>query len=86
MKAHSERNASQGMPTDSIRAWHGTKSPASRQPPPAKSKDELLRSVDTFLASHHQQQQRSGGTQPLSERLYRSDVALDEANAKLQEW
>ena len=53
--------------------------------PQDRSKTDLLRSVDDFLSIN--QQQRGGNPDPaLTDRLYRTELARDEAQAKLQEW
>jgi len=70
--------------TDSIGAWRGgTKSSYQQQ----AKKDDLLRSVDNFLASNtHHKKRTNSGSQPINDRLYRTEMARDEAQAKLQEW
>ena len=65
---------------DSIGAWRGGNTSSS-------CKDDLLRSVDNFLASNNQQKKKTHGeSEQFHDRLYRTEMARDEAQAKLQEW
>ena len=71
---------------DSIGAWRGGNVSSYHQQPKS-CKDELLRSVDNFLANNNQQKKKiNSEPQHVNDRLYRTEMARDEAQAKLQEW
>jgi hypothetical protein len=69
---------------DSIGAWRGGTTSSYQQ---QAKRDDLLRSVDNFLASNtHQKKRINSGSHQINDRLYRTEMARDEAQAKLQEW
>lgn len=69
---------------DSIGAWRGGTTSSYQQ---QAKKDDLLRSVDNFLANNNHQKTRTNTeAQQINDRLYRTEMARDEAQAKLQEW
>jgi hypothetical protein len=73
---------------DSIGAWRGGNTFSYQQHTKSTCKDDLLRSVDNFLASNNQQKKKTNSdhSHQIHDRLYRSEMARDEAQAKLQEW
>lgn len=75
-----------GNERESIRAWRNTNAAHYTSGPQDQSKKaDLLRSVDDFL-SFNQHQRQSVPDPAISDQLYRSELARDEAQAKLQEW
>ena len=67
---------------ESIGAWRGGNN-SSYQQQAKHSEEDLLRSVDKFLATNTQQKKKTSiaGSQQINDRLYRTELARDEAQA-----